>query len=295
MNFPLSMTSFGRGEYQDNSRGWIVEIRSVNHRFSDIRIKLPRQFSALEERIKKEVLLAHGRGHVEVTATPASGNRQSKALSVNLDLARQYHDCLKSIREELLLPTSPHELDMVASFPDVISSTEQEQDLDEEWALLGPALSTALSLTTQMREREGATLKKDLLDRLDILTAVKQTIEQRIPELVAARQQTIEERLAKLTGDMEIEPTRLAQEVALIADKADVTEELVRLGSHIDQFRRFLDSREPTGRRLDFLLQEFLREINTMASKISDATIAHQAVELKNEVEKMREQVQNLE
>jgi uncharacterized protein (TIGR00255 family) len=146
-----------------------------------------------------------------------------------------------------------------------------------------------------MREREGLSLKNDLLTRLDFLAATKEQVKEKIPELTALKQASLQERVAKLANDIDIDPSRIVQEIAIIADKADVTEELVRLTSHIDQFRHFLEQQEPVGRRLDFLLQELLREINTMASKISDAGIAHQAVELKNELEKMREQVQNLE
>ncbi|MFZ5766402.1 MAG: YicC/YloC family endoribonuclease [Thermodesulfobacteriota bacterium] len=295
MRYPASMTAFGRGEQLTATGGWTVEIRSVNHRFSDIRVKIPRQFTALEERIKKEITLSYSRGHIEVVLTPANGLTEGKNIAVNLPLARRYHDCLKAITSNLLLPASSHPLDLIAAFPGVIMTDEEERDVEQEWPLVLQALQEALRLTDDMRLREGLALKNDLLQRLDFLSGIKRQIEKRIPVLTAQKQEALRERVARLAADIEIDPSRLAQEIALLADKADVTEELVRLASHIDQFRHFLELQEPVGRRLDFLLQEFLREINTMASKISDATVAHQAVELKNEVEKMREQVQNLE
>jgi len=183
----------------------------------------------------------------------------------------------------------------VANYPNVIFAGDEVEDLEATWEVLRQALQQALELTQDMREREGLSLKNDLLGRLDFLAATRERISDKIPELTGQKLTALEERIAKLVSDVEIDPARLAQEIAILADKADVTEELVRLGSHIDQFRHFLEQQEPVGRRLDFLLQEFLREINTMASKISDVAIAHQAVELKNELEKMREQVQNLE
>ena len=295
MKFPISMTAFGRGEHASENIGWTVEIKSVNHRFCDIRIKMPRQYTALEEKIKKEITPFYSRGHIEVVVTPAPNLAEAKTLGVNLPLARQYRNCLLEIKNDLDLPASGMELTLVASYPNVIYAMDEKEDLEAVWDILRQALRQALELTRDMREREGLSLKNDLLARLDFLAATKEQIKAKIPELTGQKQVSLQERVAKLAKDVDIDPVRIAQEIAIIADKADVTEELVRLTSHIDQFRHFLDQQEPVGRRLDFLLQEFLREINTMASKIADAGIAHQAVELKNELEKMREQVQNLE
>jgi uncharacterized protein (TIGR00255 family) len=295
MKYPVSMTAFGRGEQAAGNIGWTVEIKSVNHRFCDIRLKIPRQYAVLEEKIKKEIIPFYSRGHIDVLATPAPNLAEAKTLTVNLPLARQYYSCLCEIKNDLGLTAAGTELALVAAYPNVIFAGDEVEDLEATWEVLRQALQQALALTQDMREREGLSLKNDLLSRLNILSATRERISDKIPELTGQKLTALEERIAKLVSDVEIDPGRLAQEIAILADKADVTEELVRLGSHIEQFRHFLDQREPVGRRLDFLLQEFLREINTMASKISDVAIAHQAVELKNELEKMREQVQNLE
>ena len=295
MKYPVSMTAFGRGEFSGESGEWTVEIRSVNHRFCDIRIKQPRQYAALEEKIKKLVSASYSRAHIEVLVTPPANLADSKTMSVDIQLARQYRNCLLELRKELHIPESGHELELLANYPNIITTSEEKIDLTEVWQNLEQAVLQALDVAQDMREREGQSLKDDLLSRLYFLSSTTAQIEEKIPELVRLKHKKLQERLEKISEAVTVDPDRLAQEIALIADKSDVTEELVRLTSHIDQFHHFLEKQEPVGRRLDFLLQEFLREINTMASKISDAGIAHLSVDLKNEVEKMREQVQNLE
>jgi len=292
----LSMTAFGRGEQSTNGRTWTVEIRSVNHRFCDIKIRLPRKLAALEELIKKEVAAVYTRGHVEVTVN-CDGNEEGDnyQLRADLPLARQYHRCLKEIRADLGLGTPP-DLALIASFREVFVSASPDENLDEVWSTgLGPALAAALANCRQMREAEGAHLRADMLGRLNFIAEAAGKIEVMIPKLRAEREAALKERLAVLLAGVDLDPQRLAQEVAIMADKSDITEELVRLRSHIGQFENFLGQNEGVGRRLDFLLQEFLREINTISSKIANAEIAHLGVELKNELEKMREQVQNLE
>jgi len=294
MNRPLSMTSFGRGEASHGGTTWTVEVRSVNHRYCDVSCKIPRKYAPLEDRIRKEVAGQYSRGHIDVMLSYSASGAEAVNIAVNLELARQYHRSLQALSEALAL-APPTDLGMVAAFKDVISVAEPEEDLDVVWPHLRAALVEALDNGLAMREREGAALKEDLLGRLEALAATAETIESQAPELVRKKELLLKERLDNLLKGVDIEPSRLAQEVAVMADKADVTEELVRLRSHCRQFSHFLDLDEPVGRRLDFLMQEFLREINTMASKINDAGVAHLAVELKNEVEKMREQVQNLE
>ena len=288
------MTGFGRGEASDADQTWTVEIRTVNHRFLDQRVVLPRAYGALEERVKKTVAAGQDRGRVEVSLALAGSGSTVPRLTVDMDLARQYHDCLQQLGEEFGLGGRIQLADMIDQ-RDIISLQEQSPDLDQEWPLVQQAVLAALAECRDMREQEGQALKQDLLDRLDHFTAIVKDIETGIPQVLKLRQEELKNRVMKMLDGMDIDPMRLAQETAIMADKADVTEEVVRLASHISQFRSFLNSDEPVGRRLDFLLQEFLREVNTLASKISNAAIAHLGVEMKNEIEKLREQVQNIE
>ncbi len=288
------MTGFGRGEATEADQTWTVEIRTVNHRFLDQRVVLPRAFAALEERVRKTIAASQDRGRVEISLALSGSSSSGPRLTVDTDLARQYHECLQQLAEEFGLGPRIQFSDML-NHRDIISLQEQNPDLDQEWPLVEQAVLAALLECGRMREQEGKALKQDLLGRLDNFAAVVKEIESNIPQVLQQRQEELKKRVLKLLDGMDIDPMRLAQETAIMADKADVTEEVVRLASHISQFRNFLDSGEPVGRRLDFLLQEFLREVNTLASKISNAAIAHLGVEMKNEIEKLREQVQNIE
>jgi uncharacterized protein (TIGR00255 family) len=267
----------------------------VNHRFCDIKIRLPRKYGALEERIKKEISASYGRGHVEVNISYSGEEEGAVLLKTDLALARQYLNCLVELNDELELNSFP-DLAMIAGYREVISSEDREENLDETWSGgIQPALASSLAECLAMRRAEGANLKEDLAERLANVADAAGKIKNMIPHLIEEKKVALEDRLKEILNGFELDQARLAQEVAIMVDKADVTEELVRLKSHISQFEHFLDLDEPTGRRLDFLVQEFLREINTLASKITNAEVAYLAVEIKNELEKIREQVQNLE
>lgn len=294
MTRPLSMTAFGRGKNTTGNHTWTAEIRSVNHRYSDIKIRIARKYSVLEDKIKQRISEHYSRGHIDVTIDVSGDMADGVKLAVNIPLARQYHECLNEIQQQLALPTPPS-LGMFCSVKDIITTQEEEEDMEVIGAAVLAALSAALEEGMAMRRREGASLKKDLLTRLQSFKKTITGIEAMIPQLIQEKGLILKERIDKLLENIDLDPVRLAQEIAIISDKADVTEEVVRLHSHISQCRKFLDLDEPVGRRLDFLMQEFLREINTMASKIANAKIAHLAIDLKNEIEKMREQVQNLE
>lgn len=291
---PRSMTGFGRGEASSRERTWVAEIRTVNHRFLDQRVILPRLFSALEEPVKKMVATALDRGRVDITLSLHGGASVVPQLVVNEEVSRQYHKCLQRLIQDYGLESTVTLSDML-TFRDVISLEEQRPDMESEWELISQALAAALKDCDLMREQEGRVLQADLLNRLDAFAAIVSSIASRLPELLQQRQADLKNRVGKLLDGIDIDPIRLAQETAILADKSDVTEEITRLGSHIAQFRAFLTSQEPVGRRLDFLLQEFLREVNTLSSKIASASIAHLGVEMKNEIEKLREQVQNIE
>lgn len=293
MKRPLSMTGYGRGEVV-GARGWSVEVRSVNHKFLDLSIKIPRKYLGLEERIKKEISAHYSRGHVDVYVNPGAETGDGIRLAANLPLAHNYYRCLTAIREELSLPDHPT-LAMIQSCKEVIVAHEEEEDLEAVWPQVSEALAQALTMAQGMREKEGEALKAELSRRLQEFAQTVEAIAGDIPAIVQRRTEKLKERLDNLLQGVDLDPVRLAQEVAIMADKADVTEEVVRLRSHISQFSGFLEADEPAGRRLDFLLQEFLREINTLAAKISDAPTAHLTVELKTEVEKLREQIQNIE
>ena len=289
-----SMTGFGRGEAGSPERLWVAEIRTVNHRFLDQKISLPRAFPGFEEPVRKIVAERLGRGRVEVQLSVSGAMAAQARLAVNQELAQQYHTCLQTLQRDFALEGGIRLADML-NLRDLISVEEQPPDLDAEWALVSSALDLALAACEQMRLQEGLALKADLNQRLLALTALVDRIHQQLPDLLRMRQSELQERLAKLLNGVDLDPMRLAQECAIMADKSDVSEEITRLRSHINQFHSFLELDEAVGRRLDFLLQEFLREVNTLCSKISHAEIAQLGVEMKNEIEKLREQVQNIE
>lgn len=291
---PRSMTGFGRGTAEQGGRSWTAEIRTVNHRFLEQRVMLPAAFVGLEEQVKKLVAGQQDRGRAEVTLSCQGEVSGRPVLMLDLHLARQYQRCLLQLNRHLNLD-SPISLSDLLAQRGVVVQQDQYPDMEAEWPLIERAMLAALADCAQMREQEGQALKVELNSRLEHFSQLVQEIEGSIPQIVVQRHEELKERIAKLLADMELDPTRLAQEAAIMADKADVTEETVRLKSHVSQFRNFLDSDEPVGRRLDFLLQEFLREVNTLASKIANAAVARLGVEMKNEIEKMREQVQNIE
>lgn len=289
-----SMTGFGRGEAEHKGRSWSVEVRCVNNRYLDLKMKLPRGYAMLEERVRSKVSTFHQRGRVDLFLSVSGDFSDLQEVKVNRVLASGYRDALQSLAEEFGLQVSVN-AEQLAAYPDVVVREQKDEDLDSIWPLVEEVLDIALRNCDTMRSQEGFSLSADLRSRLQSFDETVTVIEKSIPLLVEQRQKNLQERLEKLLGNIGLDPARLAQEVAVIADKTDVTEEIVRLRSHIQQFNLFLDENGGVGRKLDFLIQEFLREVNTLASKISDASIAHLTVELKSELEKMREQVQNIE
>lgn len=289
-----SMTGFGRGEAESAGRVWTVELRCVNNRFLDLKTKLPRGYMSLEERIRKIVSEYHQRGRVDLVLSVSGDFSDLLHVKVNLGLAANYRDALRTIANEFDLDDNVS-TSLLAAYPEVMIREQDEEDLDKIWPFVKTALINALTNCSAMRRQEGEALVVDLSDRLQYFTDTVSQIEVAIPDLLLTREKNLKERLEKLLGNTEMDPMRLAQEVAILADKTDVTEEIVRLRSHIQQFTSFLNEDAAVGRKLDFLIQEFLREVNTMASKINDAGVAHLTVDLKSELEKMREQVQNIE
>ncbi len=289
-----SMTGFGRGEAKSGGRVWTAELRCVNNRFFDLKTRLPKGYLAMEERIRKCVGEYHQRGRIDLVITVGGDFSDLLHVKVNLGLAGNYRQALTRIAEEFDLEDTVS-ASLLASYPEVLIREQEEEDLGATSALVEQALEEALVNCEAMRRQEGEALAADLRARMQFFAETLTSIERHIPELLQQRQQSLKERLDKLLTGTAMEPQRLAQEVAILADKTDVTEEIVRLRSHLVQFDAFLREEGAVGRKLDFLIQEFLREVNTMASKISDARVAHLTVDLKSELEKMREQVQNIE
>lgn len=289
-----SMTGFGRSEAEIDGKIWIAELRCVNNRFLDVKIKLPHGYLALEDRVRKLLGQFFQRGRVEVLISLSGDTNSATPVQVNMAIARSYWAALQQLGEELHIENGAT-ASLLASFPDVVVRNQHISDPEGQWPPLAELLEKAFGNCDRMRRQEGELLVADLAARLDFFATTVTTIEHAIPQILLQRRKNLEERLDKLLGSIQIEPQRIAQEIALLADKADVTEEIVRLRCHIKQLSSFLKEDLAVGRKLDFLIQEFLREVNTLASKISDATIAHLTVDLKSELEKMREQIQNIE
>ena len=288
------MTGFGRSEIQAGNRVWTTELRCVNNRFLEVKIKLPKGYCALEDRVRKLVATYLQRGRVDLVVNVSGDFSDLMQVNVNIELARTYKNALVQLGQDLAIKGDA-DLTFLASLPDVLVREQKNEDLEGVWMLLSRSVEEAIVHCETMRQQEGNTLLVDLAGRLDIFSKVLEQVADAIPELLVQRKSLLQERLEKLLGNVQIDPMRLAQEVVILADKTDVTEEIVRLRSHMQQFRSSLVEDGAVGRKLDFLVQEFLREVNTLASKISDAHLAHLAVELKSELEKMREQIQNIE
>ncbi len=289
-----SMTGFGRGELEKGGRVWTAEVRSVNNRYLDVKMKVPRGYSSLEEKIRKKVADTFLRGRVDLYLSVSGDFSDMQEVKVNYTMAAGYRNALQALSEEFGLENeiTPQ---VLAAYPDVLVREQKDEDLAVAWPMVEKVIDEALETCSTMRAQEGETLAADLNGRLSFFNQTITSIEESIPELLQQRQKNLQERLEKLLANVQLDPARLAQEVAIMADKTDVTEEIVRLRSHIMQFTHFLTEESGIGRKLDFLIQEFLREVNTLASKINDAAVAHLTVDLKSELEKMREQVQNIE
>lgn len=288
------MTGFGRGEAAGRVRAYTVEVQSVNHRFLEARCRLPKRLAGLEPRVQRAVQQRFARGHFEVSVQEKDLDGRTRTLKIDLALARQYVESLRTLQREMDLPGQVT-LDMLAGQRELISVEESEETLEETWAELEPALAAALDALATMRCQEGATLTQALRRHLDEIEGILSRVLGRTSDLVTAHRNRLRERVADLLDGRLPDPLRLEQEVALLAERGDVAEECDRLRSHLSQFRETLGQNGPQGRRLDFLLQEMNREANTIGSKAADASLAQDVVELKAAIERLREQVQNIE
>ena len=288
-----SMTGYGRGSAERDGREIAVELKSVNHRFLDLACRMPRNLGFLEETARKQISERLARGHVDVFVTYANRREDASTLRVDTAKAMAVYAAGRELRGALSLGQDLSVADLMR-FPDVVVSTENEEDAEAVWAVFAEAVSAALEQLVSMRAAEGGHLKRDLLSKAQAIDDLRQEIAGRAPEVVAQYREKLRQRLTDLLQGS-LDEARFATEVAIFADRASIDEELVRLESHIRQIRGLAEEDAPVGRRLDFLVQELNREFNTIGSKAMDAEIARRVVEGKNEIEKMREQVQNIE
>ena len=288
------MTGFGRGESAGGGRAFTVEVQSVNHRFLEVRCRLPKRLGGLEPRIQQAIQQRFARGHFEAVVLDKDLDGRSRTLKVDVPLAVQYVDALRTLQQTLGLPGEVT-LEMLTGQRDLMAVEESPESLDESWEAVRLALAGALDALAEMRRREGAALVAALEKHLDEVEATLAGIVQRAPDLTRAQRDRLRERVADLLDGRQLDPGRLEKEVALLAERGDVAEECDRLRSHLAQFRTTLKQPGPQGRRLDFLLQEMHREANTLGAKSADAALAHEVIGLKTSIERLREQVQNLE
>jgi uncharacterized protein (TIGR00255 family) len=290
-----SMTGFGAGRGEASAENLSVELRSVNAKFCEVKARLPRELASLETEFSKVIKARLSRGSIDAFVRRESRAGLSVAPQIDLALAHAYAQSLRTLRDELGLSGEPTIAD-ITGFDGVIKLGETAPDVESATKALFAATAAALDALEEMRRREGEALAKDLNARFDAIEKGAREIEKLVPQQVQGARERLEARLAELLkGVAQIDPQRLAQEVAMIADRTDVAEELTRLASHVSQARGLIASDAPAGRKLDFLVQEVNREINTIGSKSQHAGIAAAVVDLKAELERIREQVQNVE
>lgn len=289
-----SMTGYGRAREMRNGRDITVEVRSVNNRYLDCTVKMPRAYIFAEDRMKARVQQAISRGKVDVFVTIDASAADAAVVAVNEPLARGYYDALTRLKTmfDLSGDITP---EVLAKFPDVLAVTKAEEDVEAIAADICAVLDDALAAYNAMRAVEGGKLAADVAGRITTIEAVVGKVEERSPQTVAAYRQRLEAKMQEVLQSTTIDESRILTEAAIFADKIAVDEETVRLRSHIAQLQAMLVSGEPVGRKLDFLIQEVNRECNTIGSKCNDLTIAQDVVNMKAEVEKIREQVQNME
>ena len=289
-----SMTGFGRFEQADSKRKITVELKSVNHKYLDLSIKMPRRFNAFEADIRNLLKGYATRGKIDMFITFENLEASSESLRYNHELAAEYFDYYKRIRDEFDLQ-GDISVAFIAKSPEVLVLEEQEIDADELWSELKPALEGAFAAFKASRDKEGEALKENILIKLDEMDSHVAFIEERLPGIITAFKAKLEDKVKDFLEENKLDEGRIAAEVTIYADKIAIDEELVRLGTHIKHMRDVLEKGKDIGRNLDFIAQEMNRESNTILSKSNDIEITNRGIDLKTCIEKIREQVQNIE
>jgi uncharacterized protein (TIGR00255 family) len=291
----LSMTGYGKGEYKKDGLELVVEMKTVNNRYLDVSVKAPRVFTAYDDVIRSIIREKITRGHVDVFVSVKDNREKQTSLTVDLDLAKSYVAAAQEIKQNFPTLHDDITVSSLLRYPELLKQDDVKTSADEELVFaLKSALSLALDALNKMRETEGEKLKTDMLNRVKTIEEIVAKITERAPLISSAYKEKLTARIKEYLVDVNPDESRLLTEVALFADKSNIDEELTRLRSHIEQFRAIC-TEGIVGRKLDFLVQEFNREANTTCSKSNDVTITRLGLELKNEIEKIREQVQNVE
>lgn len=290
-----SMTGYGQAENGPERQVRLkVEARSVNHKYLDSAIRMPREIQALEDKVRKAIQAVIHRGRVDMFITWRESTAESVSVLLNRQLVQAYHNALLEVSQICDMDQAP-DLHLISRFPDVLRVEKEQLDLDEAWTELEQPLKQALDSMVQQRLEEGERLTVDFHQRLKSVEVFADQVAERAPIVAVEYRKRLEERLRSYLESVELDPSRLLTEAAIFADRSSITEELTRLKSHLTAFRQALGEAGPVGRKLDFLSQELFREINTIGSKANDYEITRLVVEMKSELEKIREQVQNIE
>jgi uncharacterized protein (TIGR00255 family) len=290
----MSMTGFGRGKAEYENREITIELKTVNNRYLDINVRMPRSLSTLEEDIRKRIQKKLSRGRVEVYISYINKAEEQITVTLNESVAESYYSAYLKLVEKYQLDSKP-DLALLSNIDDIFIITKPEENTESLKGLLFSALDQALEVVLNMREKEGRFLAEDLEVRCQLIQNMLDDIEKRSPTVVEEYRQKLKQRMKELLSSSELDETRFQMEVAYFADRSNITEEIVRIKSHLAQLRQTLKSDGSIGRKLDFIVQELNREANTIGSKSTDVTITNYVVDMKSEIEKIREQVQNIE
>lgn len=288
-----SMTGFGRSSLNQDGYEVSCELKTVNHRYFDVHARIPRRYSFLEENIKDELKKDLQRGRIEISINIEKTKDTARNIKVDKGLAIAYYDSLKDLADNLNISSEFRVID-IFRLPDVFNLTDEQEDPDQIWAILKESLNEAVASLVEMRSKEGSNLAEDIAQRNAYILSAVEKLEERSPTVALEYQEKLSKRISDMINNVADE-ARIIQEAAIFADKASVTEEIVRLKSHISHLNELLSSSQAVGRKLDFLVQEMFREINTVASKANDIEMSQIVVDVKAELEKIREQIQNIE